>query len=486
MPRKKKPLQPMKKSNKLIHDGDLVTPLDLAVYASKEQYMAPDHLLLLNEYLYKVYRGDIKRLMIAMPPRHGKSTLTSMYFPAWFLSKKPDKRVILTSYEADFAATWGYKTRNLITEYREKLGVRVSAESGAKDAWDIYGHAGGMYTAGVGGAITGKGADILIIDDPVKNSEQAHSPTYRKKTYDWYESTAYTRLEPGGAVIIIQTRWNKEDLSGQILAKEADKWTVLSLPALAVEGDLLGRQPGDPLFIDRFDRAALEEIKESIGPYWFAALYQQNPVDDENAIFKSEYIQYCNYSGGVFELGEKLVLVEDCTIFQTCDPAASKKTTADFFVLCTWAITQDADLILLDVLRLRLTGPDQIKLFRAQFNRWRPVAQFVEKVGVGYTLYQFLEDEGLPVKELKPGTQDKVTRAIPAAARMAAGRVWIISAAQKTWGPEFIDELLTFPLGAKDDQVDNLSYAVMVLAEVKKMKRGFNYSAMSRKRTKKV
>jgi predicted phage terminase large subunit-like protein len=374
----------------------------------------------------------------------------------------------------------------LITEHHDLLGVNVSPDSSANDRWDIADHSGGMYTAGVGGAITGKGADLFIIDDPVKNAEQAHSPTYRKKTYEWYESTAYTRLEPGGAVIIIQTRWNKEDLSGKILTKEGEKWTLLSLPALAGEDDPLGRAPGEALFKERFDNQALAEIKETIGPYWFAALYQQNPVDDENALFKSEYIQYCNYSGGVFDMGDRLATVEESIIFQTCDPAASKRTTADYFVLCTWALTPSMDLILLDVLRLRLTGPDQIKLFKKQFNMWHPVAQFVEQAGVGYTLYQFLEDEGLPVKPLKPGTQDKVTRAIPAAAKMAAGKVFIISAAQKTWGPDFIDELLTFPLGAKDDQVDCLSYAIIVLSEVKRMRTAFNYAAMSKKRAKKM
>lgn len=485
MPVKKKAPQQVKKVNKRFHDGDMVTPLDFAVHASKENYLPADHLILLNKYLYQVYRGDLKRLMIMMPPRHGKSSFTSMYFPAWYLSKKPDDRVIFTSYEAGFAATWGYKTRNLINEYHELLGVRVSSDSSAKDRWDIAGHNGGMYTAGIGGAITGKGADVLIIDDPVKNAEQAHSPTYRQKTYDWYESTAFTRLEPGGSVIIIQTRWNKEDLSGKILAKEGHKWKVLSLPAFALEGDELGRNPGEPLFIDRFDTVALNEIKDTIGPYWFAALYQQNPIDEENSLFKKEYIQYCNYSGGVFDLAGKLVSVEECTIFQTCDPAASKKTTADYFVLCTWAMTPDSDLVLLDVLRLRLTGPDQIKLFQAQYDKWRPAAQFVEQAGVGYTLYQFLENEGLPVKPLKPGTADKVTRALPAAARMASGKIFIISAAQKTWGPDFEDEILTFPLGAKDDQVDNLSYAVMVLAEVKKLRTAFNYSKMSKTRKKK-
>ncbi len=461
------------------HDGELITPLDLALVASRD-FIAADHLCLLNKYLYSVYRGDIKRLMVMMPPRHGKSSLTSLYFPAWYLSKKPDKRLILTSYEADFASSWGGKTRDLITAQYERLGVRVAPDSSAKNEWNIYGHKGGMSTAGVGGAITGKGADIFIIDDPVKNSEQAHSPTYRKKTYDWFQSTAYTRLEPDGAMIIIQTRWNKEDLCGTIIKESPDDWTILSLPAISKPNDLLGREPGKPLFPDRFGLKELEIIKEKIGSYWFAALYQQDPVDDNTALFKNEFIHYCNYSGGVFDLEGKLVIVEDCTIFQTCDPAASTKTTADYFVLCTWAITPDMDLILLDVIRQRLTGPKQVQLFKQAYHTWKPIAQFVEKAGVGETLIQFLLDEGLPIKPVSPGVTDKVTRAIPAAARMEAGKVFIIAASKKTWGPEFIDEILTFPLGAHDDQVDNVSYAVSVLALVKKLKIQMDYSKLSK------
>ena len=170
-----------------------VTPSDLAWMVSGGKWSPADHLLLLDEALVKVSLGQIKRLMIFMPPRHGKSELTSKYYPAWYLGHNPDKRVILTSYEADFAASWGYKVRNILQEHGKSLfGINLSQKSSAKNRWDILGHTGGMITAGIGGAITGKGADLLIIDDPIKNAEEAQSRTYRQKTYDWYISTAFT------------------------------------------------------------------------------------------------------------------------------------------------------------------------------------------------------------------------------------------------------------------------------------------------------
>lgn len=463
----------------------IVSPANLAFGLSGGRWYPSDHLLLLDEYLVKVASGDIKHLMIFMPPRHGKSELTSKFFPTWFLSRFPDKRVILTSYEADFAATWGYKVRSLIQEHGPtKLGIEIASNSSARDRWDILGHSGGMMTAGVGGAITGKGADLLIIDDPVKNAEQAQSTRYRDKTLDWYKSTAYTRLEPGGAVIIIQTRWHDADLSGALLDEEGHKWTVLSLSAIAGQNDPLGRKPGEALFRERFDEEALTEIRETLGPYWWAALYQQTPQDEEGAIFKTQYFRYATFIDGIIDLGlgKRKYLCEECKIFQTCDPASTTSSKSDYFVLATWAQTPENDLVLLDLLRLRLESPDQVNLFWQQFKKWNPVSQWVETVGAGKVLYQFLDNEGLPVKELKPGTRDKVTRAIPAAARMAAGRIFFRAGAP--WIQDLEDELVSFPNGTHDDQVDNVSYAFQVMIESRTSIKEFDYSALIKKRRK--
>jgi hypothetical protein len=244
--------------------------------------------------LGRVAIGSVKRLLITMPPRHGKSEFASKYFPAWYLGTFPDRRVILTSYEADFAMTWGRKVRDLLHEFGPAVfGVSVRSDSTAANRWGIEDNTGGMDTAGVGGPITGKGAHLLIIDDPVKNAEEAASETMRNKAWDWYVSTAYTRLEPAGAVILIQTRWHSDDLAGRILAHAAEtgeRWDVVNLPAMAEEGDVLGRESGEPLWPERFDLDALERIRATLGGYYFAALYQQRPGPPDGAMFKTAWL----------------------------------------------------------------------------------------------------------------------------------------------------------------------------------------------------
>lgn len=457
------------------------TPALFAQHVSRGQWLPVKHLRLLSDKLVDVAAGNIRHLMIFMPPRHGKSELTSKYFPAWYLGLNPDKRVILTSYEADYAATWGYRARNILLEYGHLFGVKVSPESSARNRWDIEGHLGGMSTAGVGGAITGKGAHLLIIDDPVKNDEQANSKTYRDKAAEWYKSTAYTRLEPGGAIIIIQTRWHEDDLSGRLLKEEPDKWTVINLPALAEAHDQLGRLQGEALFPRRYPADALLEIKQTVGSYWFSSLYQQRPQIEEGAIFKRQYFRYFETTpdGYILHSGniDKKVSTSACKVFQTCDPAASTKDTADYFVLATWAQTPDMDLLLLDVNRTRLEGPEQVKLFKSEFSKWQPTFQAVETVAAGKILYQMLVREGLPVRELKPD-KDKVTRALPAAARMEAGAIYLKRGAP--WLVDYEDELTSFPKGAHDDQVDVTSYAVQMImrrpATVPRFQPGFGIS----------
>lgn len=444
------------------------TPALFAHYCSNGKWYPAEHLVLLSDKLMDVADGKIKHLLVTFPPRHGKSEICSKYYPAWYLGTYPDRRIIGCSYEADFAAQWGYKARNIFTEYGKPLfNLDVSGDSSARDRWDIKGHLGGMNTAGVGGAITGKGAHLLLIDDPVKNAEQANSKVYRDKTYEWYTSTAYTRLEPGGSVVLIMTRWHSDDLAGRLLQEEPDKWTVINLPAIAEDNDALGRNPGEALFPKRFDVPALMDIKRTLGSYWWNALYQQRPSALEGSIFKRQHLKYYTRENNIFTLNDKKVPLNDCTIFQTCDPAASTKTTADFFVLATWALTKQNDLVLLDLIRTRLEGPDQINLFKQAYVRWNPAYQAVEAVGVGKTLYQMLVREGLPIKELKADT-DKVTRALPAAARMEAGTIYLPNNAP--WLCDFEEELLAFPTGTHDDCVDVLSYAVtLMLSQPKSM-----------------
>jgi hypothetical protein len=307
-----------------------------------------------------------------MPPRHGKSELVSRYFPAWYLGTFPDRRVILAGYEADFAAGWGGKARDLLDQHGAAFGVRVRAESSARHRWDITGHSGGMLTAGVGGPLTGRGADVLIIDDPIKNAEEAHSATYRERAWDWYRSVAYTRLEPRGGVILIATRWHDDDLVGRVLQAEPDRWRVLSLPAVAEEADPLGRRAGEALWPVRYPISALEATRRVVGEYWWSAQYQQRPSPAGGGIFKRSWFRSFRDLGEAYQLDDALLPKDRCRRFCTVDLAVSTSTRADYTVIATWAVTPTNDLLLIDLVRSRFEAPDILPALRRVYDRYHP------------------------------------------------------------------------------------------------------------------
>ena len=440
------------------------TPALFAQYISQNRWYPADHLLLLSNKLVEVAAGKIDRLMVTMPPRHGKSELISKYFPAWYLGHKPDNRIILASYESDFAATWGWKARNVLNEYGPGLfSVSVSRESGARNRWDIQGHDGGMNTAGVGGPITGKGAHLFLIDDPIKNNEDAKSKVKRDKIMDWFESTAYTRLEPGGAMVIIQTRWHEDDLSGRLLQEMeqgGEHWETINFPAIAEDNDILGRQPGDALFPMRYDIDALNRIKNKLGSYWWFALYQQKPHPDGGNIFKRSWFRYFHEDSENYVLhlpdGQRRFSKDDCYIIQTCDAAATEKESSDYFVNATWAVTPDKDLLLLSIFREKAETTKHKQVMQSQYDRWHPNYQGVENKTFGLNIIQTCVQAGLPIKPL-PADTDKVSRARPVAARYETGTVYHPQGAP--WLVDFEDELVSFPNGTHDDQVDVTAYA---------------------------
>ena len=262
--------------------------------------MSAPHLTYLSLLLSDAFARRVKRLIIQEPPRHGKSSLVSHYFPAWWLGNAPNDNVLLTSYHGNFAASWGRKARDAFREHGGRVfGRKLRSDMTSSAEWGIAGASGSMRTAGVGGALTGKGADLLVVDDPIRNQADAMSPTYRDKMWDWWQATAYTRLEPSGVAIVMMTRWHMDDLAGKLIAdmrQGGEHWTVIRMPALAEEDEhwLFGqwswtRKAGEALWPERYPVSELEKIRRSTssgGPYWWSALYQQRPQPMGGSIFK--------------------------------------------------------------------------------------------------------------------------------------------------------------------------------------------------------
>jgi predicted phage terminase large subunit-like protein len=414
----------------------------------------------LAKKLEAVERGEIKRLIVMMPPRHGKSQETTINFPAWFLGRNPNKEVITASYAADLALDFGSKTRDLISDevYQAIFpDVRLKEDERAKGRWMT--NRKGTYTSvGVGGPITGRGAHLLIIDDPIKNREEAESDTIRDKVWNWYTSTAYTRLEKDAAVIVILTRWHQDDLAGRLLeAADAggEHWEVVRYPALSLEDEPY-RKTGEALWPQKYDVAALNTIRKTVGLYDWSALYQQEPILSENQEFKQEWFQY-------FTDDE---LPHDIDVYALVDLAISKEKTSDNASVQVIGKNPLAP----NIFKLEdLTGhldPGQIidylfhlkAKYRGSFKR-----AGIESVAYQKSLIFFLTEEMkrrqtyFDVVELKAEKrkEDRIRGLIPL---YKAGVMF-----HRKTDTELENEFLSFPLGKHDDRIDAMAYLPQVL-----------------------
>lgn len=459
--------------------------LDFTTFTMPE-YRINWHHELICKKLDEFIEGENKRLIIACPPRHGKSELVSRRFPAYVLGRNPNCKIIACSYGSDLASLLNRDVQRIIDspEYSElfpgtrlnSANVRSTAQENYlrnSDIFEIVNHHGFYRSSGVGGAITGLGGNILIVDDPIRSRADAESSTIRQKVWEWYTSTFRTRRQKNASILITATRWHEDDPTGKLLElaennPNADQWEVIDLPALS-EDELapydMRTGPGQALWPSEYSEDDLLSTKASLTVYEWLSLYQQRPSAAAGNLVKKEQFKYCSLIGDIIDLGgTKQYLLSDCRVFQTCDPANSTKTSADYFVLATWVQTPDNDLALIDLVRTRLESPDQVPLFWEQYKKWSPynigLKLHVESAGGGKSLYQYLEREGLPVEELKADT-DKVTRFIPAATRIAAGCVYFLSGLPGL--NDFEAELLGFPNAAHDDQVDCVSYAALIV-----------------------
>lgn len=446
------------------------SPAALAHIVTQGRWVPFEHLLRIDAALLDIAARRTTRLLIEAPIRHGKSELVSRYTPAWWLGRFPDDQVMLAAYEAEFARSWGRKARDVLAEFGPTVfGVQVADMPASADWWHVEDHEGVMVTAGVGGALTGKGADLLIIDDPVKNAEQANSEVYRQKTWDWWQSTARSRLQPGGRVVVVMARWHEDDLAGRLLAQDEEPWTVLKLPAIAEDDDPMGRQVGEALCPEMFDEMDLDRTKRELGTYWFSALLQQKPAPAEGLMFKRKDFRYYEQDGIEWTLhtdqGSRAIDSGYCTRFQTVDVAISDRETADWTVVSTWAVTDRKELLLVDVERQHFEEQQIVAFLKRAADKHGRPRMFVERFGAGRSPLSVMGREGYPVSEIpaEAGTmQNKTTRAFVAVAAYERHAVFH-PAGQPDWLQGFEDELASFPLAKHDDQVDTVSYAARLL-----------------------
>jgi predicted phage terminase large subunit-like protein len=427
---------------------------ELACYAVAQwpSFEFAAHHKVIVEKLEEVEQGNIRRLMIFLPPRHGKSLLTSQFFPAWYLGRHPDCFVITASYGQDLADDFGRRVRNFVSDPLHQAifpGFHLAEDSTSMRRFNTT--AGGSYYAvGRGGPITGRGAHLLIIDDPLKDREEADSPTIRRTLHEWYSSVAYTRLQPGGAIVLIQTRWHQDDLAGRLLRENSSKgWEIVSLPAIA-ETDESFRRAGEALWPERFPLSVLEQIRIAIGGSAWASLYQQRPAAAEGQIFKREWWRFYRDTP------------EFSFVLQSWDTAFKTGEENDYSVCTTWGMAENG-YYLLAYWRGRVEFPQLKRMLVGLADEWKPHSILVEDRASGQSLIQELQlGTNLPIIPVKVDS-DKLARAQAVTPLIEAGRIFLPESAP--WLREFTDELAAFPTGVHDDTVDSTSQALNYLRE---------------------
>jgi len=412
-------------------------------------YKDPAHIQLIAQNLEKLESGEIKRLAVFMPPRHGKSMLCSEFFPAWYLGNNPQDFVIQATYAQELADDFGRKVRNqLNSEDFNKAFPQVALRSDSTSAKRFHTMQGGTYSAvGAGGAITGRGAHLLIIDDPIKGREDAESDVQRRNLIEWYKSVAYTRLMPGGKIIIIQTRWHQDDLAGFILNESQEDWKVLDLPAID--------SSGNALWPEAYNVEALEKIRQTVGERVWNALYQQQPTNEEGSIIKRDW----------WNIYKEDKIPTLSYVIQSYDTAYSTRDTADFSACTTWGVFTARDennvpydaAILLDAWKERLEYPELRKRANDSYYEWRPDQVLIEKKASGQSLIQDLRRSGVPVITYSPD-RDKVSRTHSVASMFEGGLVFTMD---QDWTKSVIEESAAFPYGKHDDIHDTCVQALL-------------------------
>ncbi len=434
-----------------------ISPSTMAYWLTKGNYQIPKHIEYIERLILKSIASGSKYLCINMPPRHGKSEYLSKFLPLWYLTTFPDKRIILTSYESSFAAEWGQKVKSLLSENADILGISISRDQRSSSFFALDGSSGSMSCVGAGGPITGKGADLLIIDDPVKNDAEANSKHQRDMLFEWFKDTAFTRIEPGGIMILLMTRWHEDDLCGRLKAiyDNDSSWEFLSIPAFAESNDILSRDVGEALWEKRYNEKKLNDIKKALGKYWFSALYQQAPSPADGAVFNKRHFKYFSESEFYFTAESERVLKSECKYYATVDLAISTSEMADYSVVLVFAVSKDKKIFITEIIREHFDPTHHFKIVEQVNKQYSPVLIGIESVQYQVALVKELSRNGIPVKKLTPH-KDKLSRALQIVSKIELGDIYFLRYAP--WLQILESEMLEFPNGKHDDQVDCLSY----------------------------
>ena len=395
--------------------------------------------------------GKINRLIVNMPPRHTKSEFASFLLPAWMVGRQPKLKIIQATHTGELAIRFGRKAKHLIDseEYAKIFKTTLQEDSKAAGRWETA-QGGEYFAAGVGGAITGRGADLLIIDDP--HSEQdALNMTALERAYEWYTSGPRQRLQPGGQIVCVMTRWNTKDLTGMLLQHQkeakADQWELVEFPAIMPSGQ--------PVWPEYWNAKELETVKASLSIGKWNAQWMQNPTSEEGAIIKREW--WKKWTGDVMPRLEHVI--------QSYDTAFMKKETADYSAITTWGVFREnedkpANLILVDALKGRYEFPELRRVAKEQYDYWQPETVLIEAKASGLPLTYELRNMGIPVINFTPSKgNDKHTRVNSVAPLFESGTIW--APTNKNFAQEVIEECAAFPYGDNDDLVDSMTQAVM-------------------------
>ena len=433
------------------------------------------HHSLMNKKLEGVLKGDIKRLMIFMPPGHAKSSYASWLFPAFYLGNRPEDKVIAASHTGDFATSWGRKVRNLFALAEWPFPVKLAADSAAAGEWSTA--AGGEYYAvGTGGAVTGRRADLVVIDDPLKGREDADSATVRNKLWEWYRADLHTRLKPEARIILIQTRWHEDDLAGRILpedysgesgvfeGRDGEVWEVLSLPAFAEANDPLGRTVGEALWPQWFSPESLENERILQGERNWSALYQQRPSPISGAYFQREWFRWY----------DEMPKVESLRFYGASDYALTVDG-GDYTVHGVVGVDPNDDIYVIDWYRAQVDAAQAVDAWAEMARRWKPVKWGEDKAQIEKAIGPFLQKRAREMqiyvhREGYPVTVNKVQRAQAIMGRASQGKVYLPSKAP--WVSDLLNEMLVFDSGRHDDQVDVMGLFGRMLSSMRPNRTG--------------